>query len=120
MTSKHTAGPWKWQSDALDLDEVDELFQCEYPDGLRKYMDIGLVGGARGVDIIPLRIDHYDLEYDGDWISKADRDLIAAAPDMLEALEAVLTELDRHDIPMACRYRIEDSINKARGESDAK
>ncbi len=48
--------------------------------------------------------------------SDADADLICAAPDMLEALQHVLGELDVKGISLAVRYHVEDAIAKAQGE----
>jgi len=72
--------------------------------------------GGKG-DLVGVKSDR-STWFIAEEMLEEDAKLVAAAPDMLEALEAVLTELDRHDIPMACRYRIEDSINKARGGGD--
>ena len=47
---------------------------------------------------------------------KANAVLIAAAPDMLEALQHVLGELDVKGISLAVRYHVEDAIAKAQGE----
>jgi hypothetical protein len=80
MESKHT---WRWQRGANRLDHIG------LDQNLDKYLDCGLVDN-NGEVIIPLRIDHYEMLYDGFWIKKEHRDLIAAAPELLEALKAFL------------------------------
>lgn len=85
---KHTPGLWRWGEDWKAADEGGSVY---YSDGegnllIEKYMDMQLYGG-NGKPIIPIRIDHFEMIYDGDPISLADRKLIAAAPLLLEALE---------------------------------
>ena len=85
---KHTPGPWSWGDDWRVPDEIGTVY---FSDGenpaIKKYMDLALRGPSGTV--IPIRIDHYEVIYDGKPISKADRALIAAAPDLLAALEAI-------------------------------
>ena len=81
--SDHTPGPWKWDAGAATCaEQVENMYEYEG----EKFLDVGL-RGEDGKEVIPLRIDHHSLEYDGDWISDADRRLIAAAPEMLALCE---------------------------------
>ena len=49
--------------------------------------------GANKTPIIPIRIDHYKMMYDGNPITPANRKLIAAAPDLLEACKFAFENL---------------------------
>ena len=94
MTAKFTPGPWTWGDGWKDWDKHPWDVNQEYSGP--KYADIAL--NARGRQIIPLRIDHYDIEWDsangiGDF-KPADRALIAAAPELLEALKALYACFD--------------------------
>lgn len=78
-----TPGPWKW-GDAYEQYEREPWGNKDY-DG-PKYADMRLVAG--NTEILPIRIDHHEIIWDsanglGD-LSKANRALIAAAPDLLE------------------------------------
>ena len=61
----------------------------------------------------------WDTWYDGlpTPTMEADAGLIAAAPEMLAALEMALESLDAVDVPQEwdCRSKIRDAIAKARG-----
>ncbi len=78
MTHKHTPGPW-----STDEAEHDEPYQ-----------DINIRAGSRPIcrvwkDDAPVR--DYNAEQD------ADAKLIAAAPDLLEALEDLLQTMEQHE-----------------------
>jgi hypothetical protein len=107
METKHTPGPWEWTGNALD--------QKENP-----YKEV------IGTDV---HCGGYCLG--GQWsphISDADKALIAAAPDLLAALEQCITEEGAHCLqhqgtPRAMSNRLRSindiaraAIAKARGE----
>lgn len=101
MAQEHTPGPWQWHHDLMN-DGFTGLFANDYP------------------VVYPQRCNDGD---DGDaWfdtsgtageetLTEADASLIAAAPDMLQALQ----EIDNRDshIPAATWCRIQDAIAKA-------
>lgn len=85
---KHTRGPWHWGHDWKVWDATPWNTREEYSGP--KYADIALYG-ANGREVIPVRIDHYEVLWDahngiGDLLP-ADRALIAAAPELLRALK---------------------------------
>ena len=61
---KHTELPWKWGEDWECLDNGKD----------DKYMDLRLHCGDEVV--IPLRVDHYAFEFDGNTIAKDKREYI--------------------------------------------
>jgi len=80
---KHTKTPWKW-ADGWDGYVVpDREYQGE------KYRSLQLLG-KNGEEVIPMRVDHYNLEFDchpgQPPISEADRKLIVRAVNNHEAL----------------------------------
>ena len=88
---KYTPGPWEWGDGwgrEHNFGEGSE--SCD------KYMDMRL-WGANGSEIIPIRIDHYEPEwdcpYDCEMPNKADRKLIAAAPDLMDAAQALIADV---------------------------
>jgi len=88
--NEHTPGPWTWDKDGWEA--ADTSGSVYSGDGenpaIEKYMGLTLRGAGRKA-IIPLVIDHWQVEYDGNPISPADRRLIAAAPDMYDWIETV-------------------------------
>ena len=85
MSTKHTPG-WIWGNGWEVIDRAGTMYRGDDPDTIiEKYMDLQLVAGDEV--IIPLRIDHYEPEYDGAPIRPEHRALIAAAPDLLAACE---------------------------------
>jgi len=83
--SNHTPGPWKIEVAAYLKEGRPAAYKVN---GLNKRLVVG-------------------------WCEKNDAELIAAAPDMLEALEYLLTRLDTiEDIRIA-----QDAIAKAKGEN---
>lgn len=91
MADKHTPGPWHWGDgweEAIDDDGaliIGEDAEEETGNEPIKYADLQLFG-ANNVEVIPIRIDHFGVIFDGDRIAPADRKLIAAAPDLLAEL----------------------------------
>lgn len=96
-----TPGPWKWDTDGWAA--ADASGSVYHSDGeneaIEKYMGLRLCG-PDGVPVIPLCIDHYKVEYDGDPITPANRALIAAAPTLIMVLRDTADEL-----PCASRPR---------------
>ena len=93
--SAHTPGPWEWDGDVWEYDR-----ETEAP---------WLMSAKTGMPVIQGDID----------CMRDDARLIAAAPDLLEALEAALLLVD-----MSTSYRREDiaqqsraAIAKAKGET---
>jgi len=114
MTAKFTPGPWTWGDGWKDWDRRPWDVNQEYSGP--KYADIAL--NARGRQIIPLRIDHYDIEWDsanglGDF-KPPDRALIAAAPDMYETLQSIAGS---EVVPPAFRQIAQQAIAKAEGRT---
>lgn len=86
--SKHSPAPWTWQDGFVDIRD--------------KYADCRLLA-ADGSEVLPIRMDHHDpiwdvdpgITDDGDESepvikpSPEDRALLAAAPDLLAALEGL-------------------------------
>ena len=113
-TDKHTPGPWMWGTEFSKLGRGDE----EIP----KFANCCLCG-PDGQDIIPIRIDHgeplWDIDpgaWNGVFPTKADRDLIAAAPDLLEACRKALSEYSTHDQgTIDTRMALRAAIAKATG-----
>lgn len=95
---KHTPGPWHWLFDA----DGDHLIYAEKCDVL------AVTGGEGYLDLVT---------------DEANARVIAAGPEMLEALKAALAELgdysDEHDGQYAIRpeteYKIAAAIQKAEG-----
>jgi succinate dehydrogenase/fumarate reductase-like Fe-S protein len=83
--SKHTSGPWHWSKD-------DDLFSGE-----DIILDFGCGCCAWSCP------------------TKADKNLIAAAPDLLEALETLLN--DQRDASLPALVKARAAIDKAKGES---
>ena len=96
----HTPGPWKFEV----VDETDSFLGCRWLDG----------GG--GSSVIDLSNEWAGYPENGEdlqmTISKDDAALIAAAPDMLEALEYAIAQVPE----LASVPGIEVAIRKARGE----
>jgi hypothetical protein len=88
----HTPGPWQW------AEGWDELSTDEYGNPEQKYLDLRLIG-RDGEDVVPLRLDHRRVEIDTkrsgpETILPADRQVIAAAPDLLAAARLALGGFD--------------------------
>lgn len=92
---KHTPGPWEWGAGWTNPDTFPQESE-EWEPGGAKYADMRLLG-ADGSEIIPLRIDHREWLFDSRRaaaaIPEADRQLIAAAPDLYEALRQAETAI---------------------------
>ena len=92
---EHTPGPWNWGDGWNAIDKGGSMYSSDGEGNphIEKYMDLQLMGGT--THIIPLRIDHYSVGYDGDPITPADRALIAAAPELLAALKVAQDVLSK-------------------------
>lgn len=97
---KHTKGPWKWAY-------------------LKTYG--GRLIGLYGVNIIEY------AEHEGMWfatyddeINQANANLIAAAPELYEALETVINDVEPTEFALSSRVRnmIDTALKKARGETE--
>ena len=99
----HTPGPWKFEV----VDETDSFLGCRWLDG----------GG--GSSVIDLSNEWAGYPENGEdlqmTISKEDAALIAAAPEMLEALERIRDESGPFNLG-EMRKLVEVAIRKARGE----
>ena len=97
--SKYTPGPWRWVRDPRKI-------ECEYTEGAM----LKLVGQNDG-EICNFGDDHQYYPTEGTEPDEADARLIAAAPELLEALKALL------DMPAACYADIEVLENIRRREA---
>ena len=90
---------WHWSADWAVIDKAGTVYHNDDPESLiEKYMDLQLMCGDK--EVIPIRIDHHEVIYDGDPITPEHRALIAAAPELLEACNVaygLLTERDSHE-----------------------
>lgn len=73
------------------------------------------VDGISGCYFIP-EVEAGDSPHGLPVVTEADADLIAAAPDLLEALKAVRDDADTFDIPNHVLARINFAIDKAEGQ----
>jgi len=94
MKTQHTPGPWKinkkysFSVETLsDGQGINIIAECSDPDGIR----------SAGED-------------------SANAKLIAAAPDLLAALEAMIAKIDADKLPISCSLA-RAAIAKARGEA---
>jgi hypothetical protein len=95
----HTPGPWKFKV----VDETDSFLGCKRLDG---------GGGSTVIDLSDEWTGYRECGQDLQMtISKEDAALIAAAPEVLEALETIMDIGDK-----ACRDIARAAIRKARGE----
>lgn len=99
----HTPGPWKFKV----VDETDSFLGCKRLDG------------GSGSTVIDLSNEWAGYPECGEdlqmTISKDDAALIAAAPEMLEALERIRDESGPFNLG-EMRKLVEAAIRKARGE----
>ncbi len=99
MTAKHTPGPWGILSTAVgSACEAVCIGQLNDEKGLNGLSD------EYAVCVVPFIHDE----------SRANADLIAAAPDLLEALEALVNSFEKHR-PKALWDAARAAILKARG-----
>jgi hypothetical protein len=91
--SKHTPGPWYWTEGELSW----QLFAKQ-----------------EGHPIQLIKAPKRSVEFAEYWPNRADADLIAAAPDMLEFLERL--EIDDGNIPDAIWQMRNAAIAKAKGK----
>lgn len=101
--SKHTPGPWRWGGgwhDAVEGARLQEETDDEFAGP--KYADCGLYAGEK--PLLPIGLDHYRPHFDGDFteLSDADRNLIAAAPDLLEACKMSLRMAEPYEGCVGC------------------
>ena len=99
----HTPGPWKFKV----VDETDSFLGCKRLDG---------GGGSTVIDLSNEWTGYPECGQDLQMtISKEDAALIAAAPDMLEALERIRDESGPFNLG-EMRKLVESAIRKARGK----
>lgn len=104
-TQKHTPGPWRVEHTGDYADDPVKVVKICYPDGQQRHL-----------------AKVYDCYLPGDGDGDANARLIAAAPDMLAALEAMRDAWDMEGRE-SVRARgeamtaIRAAIAKARGES---
>lgn len=94
LAAGHTPGPWHWDSDPIK----------DHPDNRVRFRVC-----AKGRTITQC---YYPS---GDGIAEADTRLIAAAPDLLEALEVAASIIGHPDDAMS--KHIQSAISKAKGET---
>ena len=100
----HTPGPWKFEV----VEEADSFLGCKWLDG---------GGGSTVIDLSDEWMGYPECGQDLQMtISKDDAALIAAAPEMLEALEALVSMVDSGDYRQEILNLAEYAIKKARGE----
>lgn len=92
MSGKHTRGPWKWQAEDECLVGPDQIVMRQDDEGRKSFADYP------------------------DGTTQANARLIAAAPDLLEALEMWLSAADIHSFDDA-KAKARAAIAKARGEA---
>lgn len=91
--SKHTPGPWEWQ----DGEEA--------------------LVGPKHVVMLETNYGLTFAKYPGGEIEKANARLIAAAPDLLEALELADCVLSGRNMDLrVVAHKVHDALAKARGE----
>ena len=97
----HTPGPWKFKV----VDETDSFLGCKRLDG---------GGGSTVIDLSDEWTGYRECGQDLQMtISKEDAALIAAAPEVLEALEYAIAQVPE----LASVPGIESAIRKARDEA---
>lgn len=96
---KFTPAPWRWADDWKIAEKQDQARARGGPDRddleTEKYLDLRLLG-PNDEEILPTRIDHRELIVDSAldaFISRPNRALISAAPDMYEALDGLRKEV---------------------------
>lgn len=105
MSEQHTPGPWTWPEGCTEIEALAD------PENSRTYY---------------APVAHMDLEWSGETMA-ANARLIAAAPELLEALKAIVGKAyeyaNRPDITddIACGFYdiiedAQDAIAKAKGE----
>ena len=112
--SKHTPGPWEWMDCSLWGDETKAVHNG------KTCIECGHSPAECGPAVLGLAVQH--LCDDGEnWdCNEADRRLIAAAPEMLQALHAIVTELmdgDHYNAEQIARHAGRAAIAKATGEA---
>ena len=102
---KHTPGPWKicWNGDSTAFDNEPFAYALD-------------VGPGRTTSICRVRHGACDDEYGGKDAIKANANLIAAAPDMLEALKNLEND-DGKAMPPSAWALVQNAIAKAEGRS---
>lgn len=101
MKNEHTPGPWKWHV-------ADGWWKSQY-EGSMPYLE-----SSNGVLVCAYGTRHNGVTDEGDPPNKFDRRLIAAAPDMLEALQMIV--MVGPTPPMLAIERAKIAIDKATGK----
>jgi len=87
---KQHPAPWKWDNES-DWQKFDNIDWYEGNES-EKYLNLRLVD-ARGNDVLPLRVDHYSIELDGNLPDAQTRARIVAAVNNADALAEALTRI---------------------------
>jgi len=102
--SHNTPGPWKFKV----VDETDSFLGCKRLDG---------GGGSTVIDLSNEWTGYPECGQDLQMtISKDDAALIATAPEMLEALEALVSMVNSGEYRQEILNRADAAIRKARGK----
>lgn len=102
MKNEHTPGPWKWHIE-------DDWWKSEY-EGRMPYLE-----SIHGFMVCSYGIRSDGITDEGDPPNRFDRPLIAAAPDMLEALQNLEND-DGSTMPATAWELVQKAIAKATGK----
>lgn len=125
MTTKHTPGPWfiwaerAMQDEGMAPDEIAEDLLCEDIFDVMSGTPIGpvtrcMIKGCKSIATFDAD-DFGDDDEEGTQIALANARLIAAAPDLLKALEELLEVTDFHELYGSRTEAARAAIAKATG-----
>lgn len=89
--SRHTPGPWRWVDRSSSWDYKDELPRLE---------------SDEGAEVLWLGDNETYYPTAGNRPNEADAALIAAAPELLEALKALLAVVEEDDFDLAMNHGV--------------